>query len=69
MLTGMGSANVARWVERDQVGRQIGFARLLDPVSGLIEALEARAHSVHWDPAQAVVRARELSLLCRVADE
>jgi len=69
LLTGVSRCDGSPWVDQTNMGRQLGFVRLANPIADLAEALNSRSSSVRWDAENAVRCARELCLLSRIAME
>ena len=69
LLTGVNRGAATRWREQADLGRQLGFVRLVAPLADLAEAFESRANAIRWDAAPAVRQARALCLLARIAAE
>ena len=69
LLTGVTLAPASAWTELAEVARQVGFVRLAAPIAALADALLARADTLRWDATPALLHARELCLLSRLASE
>lgn len=59
----------ASWRELRAHGAALGFSRLLDPMTRLVDALEAKRSTLRWDPAPAADALLELGALMMVSRE
>ena len=69
LLTGVTRSDGTRWGEQAELGRQLGFVRLVAPVADLADSLNSQASTLRWAPTAAVQHARELCFLSRIIAE
>jgi len=69
LLTGVTRSDGTRWGEQAELGRQLGFVRLVAPVAELADSLNSQASTLRSTPTAAVQHARELCLLSRIITE
>ncbi len=71
-LTGLHRANhqtVRFWQALHQHGTELGFVHYLDPMTRLIDSLQQKSSTLHWDWQPAAESTLEISLLTRLALE
>jgi hypothetical protein len=58
-----------QWADLHHRGAALGFARLLDPIERVAEALETRRHTLTWDWRPAAPALLETAVLATLAQE
>jgi len=71
-LTGLQRASeptTRYWQQLHRFGASLGFVRLLDPIVRLVEMLEQKSKSIHWDGQSAAQAALEIALLAKLTQD
>jgi hypothetical protein len=72
VLTGLqrtSETTTQHWQEIYQSGASLGFVRLLDPIAKLVEMLEQKNNTLHWDTGLAAKLAIKVAILVRLMQE